>query len=102
MYGLPLSQSDQRMLSLFQSIYSNSFSLSIFLSPCKNKVFRYVFFPDIHDNTHGKTYGSLRTAAKQFSVNIKDLGDISFISSGQYAAFDHPTKTNVMIINQEK
>ena len=63
------------------------------LSPCENKVFVVeVSFSDIHDDTHAisvcsalqsqcEAHGSLRTVAKQFSVNAKDLCDISFVST---------------------
>ena len=69
-------------------------SLSVInLSHCENKVFFVeVSFPDIHDDTHAisvcsglqsqcEAHGSLRTVAKQFSVNAKDLCDISFVST---------------------
>ena len=42
-------------------------------------------------------HGSLRMVAKQFSVNAKDLCDISLYQHSQYAAFDRPNKTDVMI-----
>ena len=41
-----------------------------------------------------KTYGSLRTVAKQFSVNIAYL----LYQHSEYTAFDYPNKTNMMII----
>ena len=58
----------------------------------KIKFFVEVSFLDIHNDTHaisvcsglqsqGEPYGSLRTVAKQFSVNAKDLCDISFVST---------------------
>ena len=61
-----------------------AYSLSIFLL-VKLKFSAEVFFPNVHDNTHAisvllcKSYGSLRTVAKQISVNMKDLCDTSFI-----------------------
>ena len=45
---------------------------------------------------------SLRTIAKQFSVNTKDLCDIHLYQCSPYAAFDCANKTNVMIIAQGK
>ena len=55
----------------------------------KIKFFVEVSFPDIHDDTRVysglqsqcEAHGSLRTVAKQFSVNAKDLSDISFVSA---------------------
>ena len=58
----------------------------------KIKFFIEVSFPDIHDDTHAisvcsglqsqcESHGSLRTVAKQLSVNVKNLCDISFVST---------------------
>ena len=49
-----------------------------------------------------EAHGSLRTVAKQFSVNAKDLCDIFLYQHSQYAAFDCPNKTDVMIITLGK
>ena len=57
-----------------------------------------VSFLEIHDDTHAislcsglqsqcEAYGSLRTVAKQFSVNAKDFCDISFVSTWQIRRF---------------
>ena len=64
------------------------------LSPCETKVFFFVeiSFPDIHDDAHAisvcpglqsccDAHGSLRTVAKWFSGNAKDLCEISFVST---------------------
>ena len=56
------------------------------------KFFFEVSFPDNDNDTHVisvysglqsqcEAHGSLRTVAKQFSVNAKDLCDISFVST---------------------
>ena len=61
------------------------------LSHCENSFFVEVSFPDIHDDTHAislcsslqsqcEAHGSLRTVAEQFSINAKDVCDISFVS----------------------
>ena len=46
--------------------------------------------------------GSLRTVAKQFSENAKDVCDISFYQHSQYTAFYPPNKTEMMIITPGK
>ena len=72
-----------------------------------------ISFPDIHDDTHAisvcsglqlqcEAHGSLRTVAKQFSVNAKDLCDYLLYQHSQYAAFDRLNKTDVMIITLGK
>ena len=58
----------------------------------KISFFSEVSFPDIDGDTHAisvcsglqsqcEAHGSLRTAAKQFSVNEKDFCDRSFVST---------------------
>ena len=70
-------------------------------------------FLDIHDDTHAisvcsgsqsqcEAKGSLRTVAKQFSVSAKTFVTDLFYQHSQYAAFDRPNKTDVMIITQGK
>ena len=73
-----------------------------------------VEFPPLgHDDTHAisvcsslqsqyEAHGLLRTVAEQFSVNAKDLCDISLHEHSQYAAFDRPNKADVMIITPGK
>ena len=67
----------------------------------KVRFFVEVSFPDIHDDTHAisvcsglqsqcKADGSLSTVAKQFSVNAKDLCDISFVSTQSIRRFWSP------------
>ena len=86
--SLLASRNMQRNLS-FQQLLQRLINLS----PCENKVFFVeVSFPDIHDDTHAISVcsslqlqcdarGSPRTVVKQFSVNAKDLCDISFVST---------------------
>ena len=49
-----------------------------------------------------KTNASLGTVAKQISVYIKNLCDISLYQHSQYAAFDCPSETNVLVVTLEK
>ena len=60
----------------------------------KHMPFLYV---QVGNRSAHEAHGSLRMVAKQFSVNVKDLCDMSFVST-----FDRPNKTDVMIITQAK